>query len=294
MEFRQLEVFVRVAETKSFSKAAEILYLSQPTVSAHVTTLEKELGKTLITRSTKRFELTAEGKKLLDYARSILSIKNRIIESFEEEDFTVHLGASTIPCTYVLPDLMVMYKSQNPDVRYRVHHGDSQQIINQISEGILDLGFIGKKVDSHDLFCEVFGSDKLVIITPATPYYRGLIERKVSVKRILTEPYISREDGSGTTVETQQLLELHGIESAQLNIVATVNNQAAILNMVSSGLGISIVSSHVAEHLANNQKVCLYTLPEDYTRNLYMVYPKKRYHNVQTKRFIDFLCRSLS
>ena len=291
MEFRQLEVFVKVVETKSFSKAAEALYLSQPTISAHITSLEKELGKTLITRSTKRFELTAEGSRLFDYAQSMLSIKNRIVESFSEEDFTVHLGASTIPCTYVLPDLMVMYKSQNPDARFNVHHGDSQQIINQIIEGTLDLGFIGKRANHEELTCEVFGTDKLVIITPATPYYQGLVDKKVSVKRILNEPYIARELGSGTAVETQQLIEQYGLEMGQLNIVATVNNQAAILNMVSSGLGIAIVSSHVAEQLAENQKVCIYNLPEDYTRNLYMVYQKKRLHNAQTKKFIEFMSR---
>lgn len=289
MDFRQLEVFVSVVDKQSFSKAAESLYLSQPTVSAHISALEKELGKSLISRSTKSFQLTEAGSRLYSHAQSILSMKRRLYDVFDEVEHTIHIGASTIPCMYVLPDLLSQYRLLNSKVRFNIHHTDSQSIINQLVDGSLDVGFVGKRALHEQLVCEAVGEDSLVIVTPATAYYRRLIDQGVSVAQILSEPYIAREEGSGTAAQTQQLLELYALDMTRLNVVATVNNQSAIVNMVSSGLGISIVSSFVADQVAMEKRVYVIPFPDNFTRQLYLVYKKKGYYSNEAKKFVEYM-----
>ena len=106
MNLKQLEAFVKVAETKNFSEAARQMYLTQPTVSAHVASLEKELDTSLLCRNTKKVELTDAGRELCVYAEEKLGIERKIREHFGlrgKEKRVLRIAASTIPSQYLLP-----------------------------------------------------------------------------------------------------------------------------------------------------------------------------------------------
>ena len=146
MEFRHLEIFLAVAETKSFSKAAKHLFLSQSTVSSHIKNLESELQKPLFIRSTKSVELSPDGCTFLRYANSILEMREAALEALNAPSETIlRIGASTIPSGYLLPRLLRGFHDSHPHTFFDIQQGDSGKILEKILDGSLELGFIGKK-----------------------------------------------------------------------------------------------------------------------------------------------------
>ena len=167
MEFRQLEVFVTVAETKSFSKAADYLYLTQSTVSSHIKNLEKEIKKKLFIRSTKSLKLTREGASFLWYARRIIETRDAALENINSTTkHILHLGASTIPSGYLLPKLLAGFRKKYPHICFDIKQGDSTDIQEKIIDGTIELGLVGKKSEAaqcafdYNSVCNYAGSER--------------------------------------------------------------------------------------------------------------------------------------
>lgn len=187
MEFRQLEAFTAVADLKSFSKAADALYLSQSTVSSHIKNLEKELQKNLIVRTTKSLQLTTDGLIFLKYAKRIIETRDAAIETLNSpSDSLIHLGASTIPSSCLIPQLLSSYRKSHPYTYFSIIQNDSEEILSKILDGSIELGLIGENTTSSRCTCIPFCSDELVLVTPATPYYLELS------KKILTFSLFSK------------------------------------------------------------------------------------------------------
>lgn len=250
MEFRHLEVFVAVADTKSFSKAADYLHLTQPTISSHIRTLEKELQTTLFHRTTKSLHITAEGECFLESARQLLALKDVAVHQIQENVRSiVRLGVSTIPSGYILPKILPEFRLEHPEILFDIQLGDSSQIEALVASGTLDLGFIGSTSNLDTITYTPFASDQLVLITPPLPYYKNLIDSG-DLNALLQEPMIARERGSGTLFEAKRYLTDRGIDFDKSNIVTTHNDPESIKRMVANGMGISIFSKlAVADYL---------------------------------------------
>lgn len=276
MELKQLEAFVSVADCLSFSKAAESLYLTQPTVSAHISSLEKELGTKLFDRTTKSLKLTGEGKKLYPYASRILELKETA-ESLMKEHQEVNLcvGASTVPASYLLPDIIAKFNDKYPETHFRIRQGNSLEIEEMTADGTVELGIIGQEPSDAKLTAEKLCRDRIVLVIPANEYFTKLWNEGAGPERFLEEPVILREDGSGTQKAADRFLQ--GIKTAEgLNITARCNNQETIKRMVAAGAGVSVMSYYAARDLEATGKVycCELDLPED--RDFYIIYRKDR------------------
>ena len=163
MELKQLEAFVAVVDYNSFSEAARHLFLTQPTVSAHVASLEKELDTKLISRTTKKLHVTPQGYDLYDSAVSMLKIRDHILNEFVgSHKQIIELGASTIPSSYVLPEVLSAFGQLNPDIYFHSELSDSMGIIHQVENGRLDFGLVGMTTDSSELIFIPFLEDELV------------------------------------------------------------------------------------------------------------------------------------
>ena len=200
MEFKQLQSFVAVVQEKSFTKAASKLFLSQPTISTHIYQLEEELHTKLIVRTTKSITITPKGKELYGYAMNILELKQRMLEACSvESKRIIHLGASTIPSAYILPQLLPEFGQAHPDIYFVMNQSDSQGIIDGLKDGLFNLGFIGMSCEDEDIVCQPFCQDKLVLITPVNEHYLAMqAQGPSSVPSLLQEPLILREKGSGS------------------------------------------------------------------------------------------------
>lgn len=292
MNLKQLEAFARVAEAKSFSEAAKILYLTQPTVSAHVASLEKELGVCLLMRSTKEVSLTEEGEILYDYAMQMLELEQQIRERFgsrKKEGAVLQIAASTIPSQYLLPEIMVRFRERYPGVRLRVMETDSAGAVEQILSRRADIGFAGTVLEEKQCVYIPFYQDELVVIIPGEGLEgpESAAETAAWIRRM---PVILREEGSGTRKEAQRLLRQMGIELSELNIVASIQNQETIKRSVRNGMGISILSRLAAEDEIRSGVLRAVPLGETGgKRNINLVFDRRSLHSTEAEKLIDLV-----
>ena len=294
MEFKQLESFAAVVRLNSFTKAAEHLYISQPTISTHIRALEEELNMRLILRTTKSIEVTAEGQKLYEYAVNILQLRDRMMqECSADAKRIIHLGASTIPSAYILPEVLPKFGGRHTNTFFVIHQSDSKGVLEGLTDGIFDVGLIGMETEKETLTCEPFCEDRMVLITPVTERFLTMQRKGVSAVELLTqEPVILREKGSGSKKSVDRFMEQMGISDEQLNISARVNDPEAIKNLVAQGLGISIISQRAAQNFLREKRLLAFNLPENTdSRKMYLAYRTDHGDYVPIREFVDFVKR---
>lgn len=276
MNLKQLEAFVRVAETKNFSKAAKQLYLTQPTVSAHIASLEKELGTCLLVRSTKGVSLSESGKELYAYAEQMLELEQKIRKRFglaeKRSGSVLRIAASTIPAQYLLPDIMARFRRNYPNEQLKLFETDSSGVVEMILSHRADVGFTGTVLDRGNCTYVPFYEDELVILTPPEERFRRRTGTD-DISWILDEPVILREEGSGTRKEAFRLLGQNGIDPGRLNVAAVMENQETIKRSVAGGMAITILSRLAAKDEIESGRLLAF-LPGKAggARNINMVY----------------------
>ena len=276
MQLKQLEVFLQVSRQRSFSRAAEALYLTQPTVSAHVAALEEELGTRLVVRSTKELHLTAAGRVLSGYAAEILGLCQRAAQDVRTAASsiagTLSIAASTVPSQYLLPQVLPLLRQRYPDVFFQIRQGDSGQVTQWMAESGAELGLVGAPVQRTGLLCVPFLTERLVIAAPNTPEYQAL-RGQMTPEVLRCAPFLVREPGSGTRKQAEQYLKGMGLELKSLTLAAQLESTESILQGVKNGLGISILSEWAAKEAAREGKILVFA-PESplLERQFYLLY----------------------
>lgn len=290
MNLKQLEAFVQVAEGGSFSKAAKALFLTQPTISAHIASLENELDTRLFIRNTKEVSLSEDGKELYKYARQMVELERKIEERFgkkeEEEKQCITIAASTIPAQYLLPGILIKFREKYPDEQLKIMETDSSEVITQIVDHIVEIGFTGTVLEKKHCKYIPFYKDELAIITPNTEKYQRLKEIE-GIDWIIGEQLILREEGSGTRKEAEKQLRAAGIEMGTLNVIASIGNQETIKRSVKQGMGITILSRLAAEDEEKEGSLLTFLIPgADAGRDINLVYNKNYQLSHSAERFI--------
>ena len=295
MDFKQLQSFVTVVQEESFTQAASKLFISQSTISTHIRQLETALNTKLILRTTKSLQITPKGRELYEYAQNILELKERMLQACSiESQRIIHLGASTIPSAYILPKLLADFGRLHPDIYFIIHQSDSQGIISGLKDGLFNLGFIGMSCEDSDFCCQPFCKDRMVLITPVNEHFlRYKQQKEVALTKLLREPLILREKGSGSKKMADNFLAHSGIAEDELQIIARVNDQEAIKNLVASGMGISIISEKAAHNFLQEKRLLSFELPQDFSeRSLYLIYRQNYLLPSYVKEFLSFISQS--
>ena len=289
MELKHLRSFAAVVRYGSFTEASEKLFLSQPTVSTHIQALEEELGKRLIFRTTKSLEVTRLGQAVYQRAADILELQRQITELCSQDSRKIiRLGASTIPSAYVLPQLLPEFGQLHPEVYFTVQQGNSQSVAEGVADGLFDVGLIGMKGDDR-LTCIPFCADRIVLIAPVTEEYLSMAgSPEISVEELLRQPIILRERSSGSQKTADRFLDSMGMGEEQLHVVARVNDQEAIKNLVAGGLGVSLISERAAQNFVEEKRVLKFDLPGQSVRSLYLAYRREFILSPQVKEFLAF------
>ena len=294
MDFKQLESFAAVVKCNSFTKAAEMLYISQPTISTHIRALEAELSCALIHRTTKSVVLTLEGKKLYEYAVNILNLRDRMLqECAVGSRRIIHVAASTIPSAYILPKVLPEFGNLYPSTYFVLHQSDSRGVIDGVLDGVFDVGFTGVTRECENLISKRFCDDKMVLITPVSQHFLDLQQNQVSVPEILMqESVILREKGGSAKRRVDHYIEQIGLSEDRMNISARVNDPEAIKNLVASGVGVSIISKRAAGNFLREKRLLAFDLPENTCkRDLYVMCRGDRAEDSHIKNFMDFMTR---
>ena len=201
MDLRRLEVFCTLMEKRSFSKTAGVLSLTQPTVSGHIKSLEQEIGLTLFDRHKRQVQPTSAAFVLLEYAQRILALRGEA--GFALERFKgrigghLNLGGSTIPGAYILPAIIGKFHQLYPETHFHLILDDTVGIVNRVASGDIEAGVVGADLKREILVFEPLMDDEMILAAP--PDYPFAKSRAaVSLRDLVTAPFIIREKGSGT------------------------------------------------------------------------------------------------
>ena len=293
INLKQLEAFVATAEFSSFTKAAEIMFLTQSTISSHISALENTLGVRLIQRSARqRVTLTTEGERVYREARDILDRCQALqdLGSHDRENQLV-IGASTVPGQCLLPEIMAEFLENFPGRRYVQLRGDSSQIHQYLAQGKANLGFVGVAANSKEYNYHPVAKDRLVLITANREPYQSLAQAGYSGMELLDHPMICREENSGTRQEMESFLIRNGIALETLNVVAQIDNPEAIKSSVSRGLGVSIMSVLAARDEILAGRLLSFELGQQGAhREIYLTWRKDAVLTEEEQRFQGFVC----
>jgi DNA-binding transcriptional LysR family regulator len=249
MDLRRLEIFVKVAELGSFSRAAEALFLTQPTVSEHMRALEDELGVQLLDRLGRGAAATPAGTLLLGYAERMLALSREAAQAMAHFQGRVSgelvVGGSTIPGEYLLPALIGSFRAKYPDVTVSLRIGGSGEVQTWVEEGRVELGVVGAPPAARALEGRQLMADELVLVVP--PEHAWASRNTVTLADLAAEPMIVRERGSGSREAFEQALKAVGLGLAAFRIVGEIASTQAIKQAVRAGVGLSIISRRAVE-----------------------------------------------
>jgi DNA-binding transcriptional LysR family regulator len=296
IDFRHLETFCKAADLKSFSKAADDLFLTQPTVSGHILSLEHSLSLRLFDRTGREVRLTRGGEVFLQYALKILSSRRELLNALSEFSKGIKgeliLGASTIPGEYLLPRLISHFRKEHPDFTFSLKIADTQEIVQWVLQGDVEYGMTGAKLNHNFLQYEKYGEDEIVIVGPSTlPLTKN---RKVDFVELLKEPWILREDGSGTQMAVEQELRKKEKSLKQFNVVTKMGSTSSMKEGIKAGLGLAFISKRAVEaELSQGLLSRIYVEGiNPISRQIYIVSHRRRTLSPIGMEFLRFLRRS--
>jgi DNA-binding transcriptional LysR family regulator len=279
LDLHRLEIFVKVAELKSFTLAAEVLRLSQPTVSEHIRSLEEMAGDTLVDRLGRELRLTPAGQILHRYALKLLHLREEALQALAdyrgELTGRMMIGASTIPGSYLLPQIIGKFKGQYPTIQITLRIANTAAVGEMILKGEAGLGLVGSKLPEKRLgFEEVYLDELTLAVAPQHPWAR---QANVAVAELYGQPFIMRERGSGTQMAVQEILGSHGLDFSKLAVAAEMPNTESVRQSIKAGLGIGILSRlAVAAELAHGDLVAVPIRGVELRRPLYLVHRLNR------------------
>jgi DNA-binding transcriptional LysR family regulator len=293
IDFRHLETFCRVADLKSFSRAADDLLLTQPTVSGHILSLEKSLSLRLFDRTGREARLTKAGEVFLRYASKLLTIRKDLLNALSEFSQGIRgelsLGASTIPGEYLLPKLMGDFREDHPHFTLSLKIADTKEIIQDVLQGHVELGMIGAKVNHPSLHYERYEEDEIIVVAPSDhPLAR---KKRAGFEDLLKEPWIIREEGSGTQMAIENALRKKGKSLKEFNVVMEMGSTSSMKEGVKAGLGLAFISERAVEEELNQGRFSRIAVEgmESISRQIYIVSHRGKTFSPIGMEFLRFL-----
>ncbi|MDF1508096.1 selenium metabolism-associated LysR family transcriptional regulator [Robertmurraya sp. DFI.2.37] len=294
MELHQLFVFTKVVEHKSFSKAAEAVYLSQSTVSSHIQSLEKMLNVRLFDRVGRDTIVTPYGERLYQWALRLLELKDQALydikESVTDLRGKIHIGVSSVPGQFLVPKMVKKFRKEYPNVTFLISEFPSKIVAENVTSGKVDVGFLGEKYEDERLHYLPLQKEKLVVISSDEYQLDGCL----SIENIVQYPFIMRKSDSGTKAILEKFLKKKNIKEEQLNIVAHTDSSQTLIEFVKQGIGIAIISEIAAREyaLANNLHIHELNGFED-ERYFYLVYNEAKTLSFVSRLLIEMVSKKV-
>lgn len=291
-----MNIFCKVIELKSFSKAGGAIHLSQPTVSSHIKDLEEHFGCRLIDRLGKEALPTRAGDLLYGYAKRLLALRDETetaLSHFKGKTRGhIVIGGSTIPGGYILPRIMGDFIKKYPEVKVSLVIGDTGQIFRNILDGSVEIAVTGARSDDKNIHQDLFMEDDMRLIVHGEHKWKN--RRSVTLEMLAGEPFITREKGSGTLKSLRLCMAEAGFDLDNLNVIAHMGNTVAVCQGIKSRIGVSILSTKaVAEELKTGQLAALTIQGINLKRNFYITTHKKRTPSPLCLSFGEFLKNSV-
>lgn len=251
----KLETFITVADTKNFTRAASILNMTQPAISHHIKLLEEYYNVKLLEKKNKNMELTEAGKILYKYALEIDKISKLAKKHLSNESSIIkryNVGATLTIGGYVLPPIIGNYKMNNNNIDIILQVENTENIIQKLFSGEIILGVIEGPFDKSKVIYEKFKDDELVFAISKN--HKIAKKKKITIEEILSEKLILREKGSGTRQIFEDYMAQQGFEPKNITPYMEIGDITAILSLVESGLGATVVSKEALNSTLMSKK----------------------------------------
>jgi LysR family transcriptional regulator, low CO2-responsive transcriptional regulator len=292
MNLRQLEVFIAVAESGSFSRAAEITFLTQSTVSQHISSLENEFDLKLLDRTGKGALLTEAGKLLLTHARRVVEEAREVPLALNRfrglAEVELKIGGSNIPACYIIPDCIFSFRERHPGVTITLLQGDSRETVERLKRQEVEFALVGSLFAEKDLDFIPLTLDKISLAVPAGHPWSGV--ESIQPEDLVGEPLIFREQGSGTGRTFRDELVKAGLDPAKLKVSICLGSNEAIKQAIQSGAGISFLSElSVKKECERGEMSIVRVRGLEISRHFYLVTRRGRSLAPAAEAFIDLL-----
>ncbi|MBG0791454.1 MAG: LysR family transcriptional regulator [Desulfovibrionaceae bacterium] len=293
MDIRKLEAFCKVYELQSFSKAGEVMFLSQPTISSHVANLEDELGVRLFDRLGRTIMATQAGDVLYAKAAGVFTNLEQARAAIEElrdrvvGDLTV--GCSTIPSHNILPGILAGFSERYPEVTYTVHTASSAEVIRCVANGDWAVGIVGRKPGNEELMATLLAEDETMVVAAPGALWLPEGDNPISIVQLAAMPWIMRDRGSATREALEKALASEGCGLGDLNIRCRVEGTCESLAHAEAGVGVCYTSLLAARELINRGAVKPLNVPAlAGKRDFYLIRHNGRYMFPALKAFVDY------
>lgn len=294
MTLKQLEVFLAVADTRSFSKGAEVVSLAQSTVSQHIRALEDELGARLFDRSATKASLTEVGRLFYEHASLICRLSSEsqsLVKRFQGlEQAALKIGASTIPAACLIPDLLGSFSAAWPGVKLEVLQGDSGEVIRLLQDESVELAVLGGQFESDGVSYQQLGMEQIILVARpgAAP------ETVVTMRELQEMPLLLREPGSGTRQAVESALLKAGCDPRNLRAVAWLGSSEALRRAALGGAGCAFLSSlAVGRELEDGSLKKIEVEGLSVTRYFYLARRRGRTLSAAAEAFVETIVRNM-
>ena len=290
MADRRLQVFSTVARLLSFTKAADVLHMTQPAVTFQIRQLEEYFNTRLFDRTHNRITLTVAGELVKSYA-------DRIIAQYGEMDNEVRkltgdvlgplvIGASTTIGQYVIPRVLGDYQAKFPEVTMRLYVTNTLGVIHMVENNEIDIGIVEGPINNKNLVTEVCWQDELLLVTPPDHALTG--PEPVRPDEIMRYPFISREEGSGTRQVISEYLTENKLSFSDMILAMEFGSSESIKSAVAAGLGISILSIATLDKELRLGLLEKTSLTPPLKRPFTIVYQKQKFRLRAMEEFLIF------
>ncbi len=291
MDLKRMEVFCKIVELKSFTRAGEALSLAQPTVSEHIRALETMLGEKLLDRFRGEVLPTPVGRVFYQYAKSMVQTRDEAFQAVDQFRSKLagqlHLAASSIPGTYILPRIIGSFKVAHPEGRIALQISDTFGTAEAVADGRVDAGLVGARWRHPKLSFEEVIADELMLVV-SSEHRWALGKNTIEPDELAQEPFVLREAGSGTRMVTKQVMEEHGLNIGHLNVIAEMGSTESVKQSVKDGLGASIISARaVSDDLRRGTLVAVKIRGIKFDRSIYLIQRKNRQSSPLCSAFIS-------
>lgn len=275
MDLDQLHTFLEIVRLKSFSKAAQTCYRTQPAISAQVRQLEQELNATLFERLGTKIALTTAGRIFAEYAEQILDLRRRAQDTINELERTPRgelvIAANEATCIYVLPRVFSEYKKQYPNVQLSVDRSYGSRVVEAVLENLADFGITQLPVQEKKLQVAKIHSDEIVLLLPGR--HPLAAKRSVTPRDLIDQPLLMPKSGTTRTRLDSWLEPVEG----DIKISMELDSTEMIKRFVIAGLGCSfLAASHCREEVASGKLSTVSLGPEPMLRKIGLIYRKDK------------------
>lgn len=287
---KQLELFISVAETKSFSKTADLLAFSQPAVSSNISLLEEILHTELLDRTNKKkIEITEDGLLFYEKAKEILSSCYTLqdMSANRQDSNIVSIGAHNIPARYMVTDVMNYYRKAHNSTKFLLREGSNADIVDLLNQKKIDLGIVSQPISNSKFKSLPIFNDSISLALPNTPRYQCLLMKKPTLEEVLLKETFIWDNSLNDVVSCY--LEKLGYRKNDLNIIAEFNSEQLAKDSVIDGLGLAFLSKISLKCAIKSAEVLTYDIPEPPHRTIMVVYNQKTHLNNAGTAFMAFL-----